>query len=324
MSRILVTGATGFVGRAVIAALRRDGHTLSGTTRQADLVQGPEGIPLYKIAGLGHNMEWAPVVAGANIVVHLAARVHVMEESAGKPRMRQEAGNLAAHMAVNADGTRRLAEAAAEAGVRRFLFVSTVKVMGEETISMPFTESDGPAPEDAYGVSKLKGEAALTEVAARTGMKITVLRPPSVYGPQVAGNFLRILKLCDSRVPLPIASIRNARSLISVANLSSAVAVAAVHPAAAGEIFLVSDGEDVSTPELFRRVAVALGCRARQFGVPVPIMEIAGALIGRGGLVRRLTRSLAIDGEKIRQKLGWTPVETLDQGLVRTAQWFRG
>jgi nucleoside-diphosphate-sugar epimerase len=323
MSRILITGATGFVGRAVIAALRRDGHILSGTTRQPDLGQGPKGIPLYRIGGLGHDMDWAPVVAGAEIVVHLAARVHVMKESAGRTKTNQEAGNLAAHMAVNADGTRRLAEAAAEAGVRRFLFMSTVKVMGEETVSMPFTESDGPAPEDAYGVSKLEGEAALTEVAARTGMEFTVLRPPLVYGPHVEGNFLRLLRLCDRRVPLPIASIRNARSLISVGNLSSAVAVAAVHPAAAGETFLVSDGEDVSTPELFRRVAGALGRRARQFSVPVPIMELTGALIGRSGMVKRLTRSLAIDGEKIRQKLGWAPEETLDQGFARTAQWFR-
>ncbi len=323
MSRILITGATGFVGRAVIAVLRRDGHTLSGTTRQPDLGQGPEGIPLYKIDGLGHDMDWAPVVAGADIVVHLAARVHVMRESAGRPQMSQEAGNLAAHMTVNADGTKRLAEAAAAAGVRRFLFMSTVKVMGEETDSMAFTESAGAAPEDAYGVSKLEGEAALTEVAARTGMEFTVLRPPLVSGPHVEGNFLRLLRLCDWRVPLPIASIVNTRSLISVGNLSSAVAVAAVHPAAAGETFLVSDGEDVSTPELFRRVAAALGRRARQFSVPVPIMEIAGALIGRNDMVKRLTRSLTIDSEKIHRRLGWAPGETLDEGLARTAQWFR-
>ena len=320
MSRILITGATGFVGRAVIAALRRDGHTLSGTTRQADLGQGPEGIPLYRIGELGPDLDWSQAVAGAEIVVHLAARVHVMKERASKA-----AGiPLLAHSTANAEGTRRLAEAAAEAGVRRLVFMSTVKVIGEETKSTPFTETDIPAPGDAYGVSKLKAEQALAGIAAETGLETTVLRPPLVYGPYVKGNFLSLLKLCARGVPLPIAAIDNARSLISVRNLASAVAAAALHPEAAGETFLVSDGDDLSTPELFRRSAAALGRPARQFSVPALLLEFLGAAAGRGGMVRRLTRSLAVDSGKIRNLLGWSPEETLDQGLARAAEWFQG
>jgi nucleoside-diphosphate-sugar epimerase len=319
MSRILITGATGFIGRAVTAALRRDGHTLSGTTRQPDLGQGPDGIPLYRIPGLGPDTDFSQVVAGAEVVVHLAARVHVMKESASKA----DSDHLVAHRAANTEGTRRLAIAAAEAGVRRFILMSTVKVMGEETASAPYTENDTPAPEDAYAISKLEAELALADIAAETGMELVALRPPLVYGPNVKGNFLSLLKLCNRGLPLPLASINNARSFVSVGNLASAVAVAAVHPGAAGETFLVSDGEDLSTPELFRRSAAALGRRARLVGFPVPLLEMTGSILGRGDAVRRLTRSLAVDSGKIHRLLGWTPVETLDQGLAKTAEWFR-
>ena len=316
MSRILITGATGFVGRAVVAALRRDGHTLSGTTRQPDLGQGPEGIPLYHITGLGPDMDWTQVVAGAEIVVHLAARVHEMKES--------QADALALHRTINTEGTKRLAIAAAEAGARRFVFMSTVKVMGEETRSAPFTESDAPAPEDAYGISKLEAEQALAGITAGTGMELVALRPPLVYGPNVKGNFLSLLNLCNRGFPLPLASINNTRSFVSAGNLASAVAVAAVHPGAAGETFFVSDGEDLSTPELFRRSAAALGLKARLIGFPVPLLEMTGSILGRGDAARRLTRSLAVDSGKIRRQLGWQPEESLDQGLARTAAWYRG
>lgn len=319
MSRILITGATGFVGRAVIAALRRDGHTLSGTTRQPDLGQGPGGIPLYRIGEMGPDLDISQAVAGAEIVVHLAARVHVMNERASKA----SGIHLMAHLTTNAEGTMRLAEAAAKAGARRLVFMSTAKVMGEETTSRPFIEADTPAPEDAYAVSKFEAEQVLAEIAAETGMEITVLRPPLVYGPHVKGNFLSLLKFSQRAWPLPIAAIRNGRSLISVGNLASAVAAAAVHPNAAGETFLLSDGEDVSTPELFRRTAAALGRRSRQFSVSVPLLEICGRALGRGDTVRRLTQSLTVDSGKIQRLLDWTPEETLDQGLARTAEWFR-
>jgi len=319
MSRILITGATGFVGRAVIAALRQGGHTLSGTTRQSDLGQGPEGIPLYRVGELGPKLDWSTAVAGAEVVVHLAARVHIMKERASKA----SGIHLMAHLATNAEGTMRLAEAAAKAGVRRFVFMSTAKVMGEETKSRPFIEADTPVPEDAYSVSKFEAEQVLAEIAAETGMEVTVLRPPLVYGPHVKGNFLSLLKLSQRALPLPIAAINNTRSLISVGNLASAVAVAAVHPNAAGETFLVSDGEDVSTPELFRRTAAALGQRSRQFSLPVPLLQLSGWALGRGDTVRRLTQSLELDSGKIGRLLDWTPKESLDQGLVRTAEWFR-
>ncbi|MBT3553138.1 MAG: NAD-dependent epimerase/dehydratase family protein [Rhodospirillaceae bacterium] len=319
MSRILITGATGFVGRAVIAALRRDGHTLSGTTRQPDLGQGPGGIPLYRIGELGPDLDWSAAVAGAEVVVHLAARVHMMKERASKA----SGIHLMAHLATNAEGTMRLAEAAAKAGARRLVFMSTAKVMGEETKSRPFVEADKPAPEDAYSVSKFEAEQVLAEIAAETGMEVTILRPPLVYGPYVKGNFLSLLKLSQRAWPLPIAAIQNARSLISVGNLASAVAAAATHPNAAGETFLLSDGEDVSTPELFRRTAAALGRSSRQIAIPVPLLALSGWALGRGDTIKRLTQSLQLDSGKIQRLLEWEPQETLDQGLASTAKWFR-
>jgi nucleoside-diphosphate-sugar epimerase len=316
MSRILITGATGFVGRALAAELRKAGHLLSGTTRQSNLGQGPGDIPLYRVGEMGPDTDWSTAVSGAEIVVHLAARVHVMKETSDQ--------SLALFRAANTDGTRRLAESAASAGVRRFIFLSTVKVMGEETTVVPFKESDAAMPSDAYAISKWDAEQVLTDISAKAGMEAIILRPPLVYGPHVRGNFLSLLKICARGFPLPLASINNIRSLISVANLASAVAVAAVHPGAAGETFFLSDGEDVSTPELFRRTAAALGRRGRLFGFPVPLLESAASVLGRGDMVKRLTRSLTVDSGKVRRVLGWQPEETLDQGLACTAKWFRG
>ena len=314
MSRILITGATGFVGRAVIRALRAEGHTLSGTTRQPDLGQGPEGVPLYRVADFADEADWGRVVAGADIVVHLAARAHETTEHG--------TGALALYRAVNRDGSRRLGEAAAAAGVKRFIFMSSVKAMGEET-TRPLRETDPPRPEDAYGISKWEAEQALAEVAARTGLALVILRPPLVYGPYARGNLLSLIQAVDRGWPLPLGGIDNLRSLVSSANLAAAVALVVTHPYAADSTFFVSDGEDVSTPELVRRLAWALGRAARLISLPGPAISMARRLPVLGTKVRRLTGSLQVDSSLIRERLGWSPPQTLDQGIAEIAAWYR-
>ena len=312
MSRVLITGATGFVARAVIAALRAEGHTLSGTTRQPGIGQGPDRIPLYHVPAFDGDL--AHIVAGADVVVHLAARTHHMNERG------LDAIDL--YRAINRDGTRHLAEAAAAAGVKRFVFMSSVKAVGEESFGRPFDETTPPVPEDAYGLSKLEGERALAEVAARTGLEAVILRLPLVYGPGVRGNLAALLKLCDRGLPLPLGGIRNRRSFVSVANLASAVALTLRHPAPAG-IYFVSDGEDISTSELVATITRALGKRPLLLPVPAALFSFAGSLPKIGGAVRRLTGSLQVDSRLIRESLGWRPVQSLAAGLDEMAQAWK-
>lgn len=251
---------------------------------------------------------------GVNVVVHLAARTHVLRDKRGNA--------IAAYRRVNVDGTRRLAEAAAEAGARRFVFLSSIKVNGEKTKSKPFDESDIPRPEDAYGITKLEAERALVRAAAGTGMSVTILRPPLVYGAGVKGNFLALLKMLRKGVPLPLASIDNRRSFIYLGNLVSAIMACVSSDRAADRTFLVSDGEDLSTPDLIRRLALALGVSHRLYPFPMAGLRFAGALLGRRDQIARLVDSLQVDSARIREELGWTPPVSVAQGLLETAQWF--
>lgn len=314
MSRILITGPSGFVGHAVVRALRAEGHTLSGTTRAPDRSQGPDGIPLYRIADFADEVDWSRIVAGADVVVHLAARAHQTRE--------QGTAALALYRAVNRDGSRRLAEAAAAAGVKRFVFMSSVKAAGERS-NAPLTEDDPLHPEDAYGISKQEAEQSLAEVAARTGLDLVVLRPPLVYGPYARGNLLTLMRAIDRGWPLPLGGIDNRRSLVSAANLASAVSLVAQHPYAAGSTFYVSDGQDLSTPELIRRLAAALGRPARLIPLPPSVLNAATRLPGIGAKATRLVASLQVDSQRIRERLGWRPVQRLDDGLAEMAAWFR-
>ena len=314
MSRILITGATGFVGAAVIRALRAGGHTLSGTTRQADRPQGPDGVPLYRVPDFAGPVDWGRFVAGADVVVHLAARAHMTREEGTQA--------IDLYRATNRDGSRRLAEAAAAAGVKRFVFMSSIKAAGEETFDAPLRETDRCAPQDAYGISKWEAEQALAETAARTGLELVILRPPLVYGPNVRGNLAALLKACAHGWPLPLGGITNRRSLISTTNLASAVAVSVADARAAGQTFFVSDGEDISTPELVRRLAHAMGRAPRLWSVPSPLLSLAKRLPGIGPKVRRLTGSLQVDSRAIREALDWAPPLSLDAGLAETAAWY--
>lgn len=305
----LVTGAGGFIGSALVKAL--DGHpvrralrTPSATAQADDFVCGD----------IGPDTDWQPALRDVDCVVHLAARTHVLRENTADP--------LAAYRSVNVDGTRRLAEQAAAAGVRRFVFLSSIKVNGESTSSRPFSTDDTPAPEDAYGISKLEAENALREIADRSGMEWVILRPPLVYGPGVKGNFLRLLNAVAKGVPLPLASIDNRRSLVYVGNLVDAIITCIHAPAAAGRTFLVSDGENLSTPELVRRLAAAMERNPVLLPFPPALLRFGASLIGRHEAAMRLTGSLTIDDSALRRRLGWTPRFTLDQGFKETVQWY--
>ncbi len=315
MTRILVTGATGFVGRALCPVFVAAGHEVLASSRNPEAAKDMDGVEPVLAPELGPDAEWRPALAGVEVVAHLASRVHVTEERSADP--------LAAYRRVNSEGTRRLAEEAAQAGVRRLVFLSTVKVNGESSGEMPFREDDTPAPRDAYGQTKWEAEEALFEVAERSGMEAVVLRPPLVYGGGVKGNFLSLLKLCMRAPPLPLGGIDNRRSMIHAGNLADAVTLCLASPGAAGQTFLVRDGDDVSTTELVRHLAAALGRPARLFWAPPGLLRLAGAAIGKSAAIGRLLDTLSVDDRKIRGELGWTPPLTMVKGLAETAAWFK-
>jgi nucleoside-diphosphate-sugar epimerase len=307
---ILVTGATGFVGRAVTARL---GSTPMARVRGAlraparPLVSGVE--PLI-VDDLSPTADWTAALRGVDVVVHTAARVHVMHDDASDP--------LAEFRRVNVGGTTQLARQAAAAGVRRFIFISSIKVNGEETRpGLAYTADDAPAPVDPYGTSKHEAEEALRELSRRTGMEVVIIRPVLVYGPGVKGNFRSVVRWVDRGVPLPLGAVDNRRSLVAIDNLVDLIATCTKHPAAANQSFLVSDGEDLSTTDLLRRTAAALGKPSRLVPVPVRVLQAAARVLGKQSVAQRLFGSLQVDIAKTRQLLSWTPPIAVDEGLRR-------
>ena len=314
MLNMLVTGATGFVGRPLCSKLLAKARQVRGTVWLDDsAVSLPAGVDTIPISSIGPDTDWSEALVGIDTVVHLAARVHVMDETAEEP--------LAAYRRVNVAGTERLARMAAANGVKRLVFLSSVKVHGEET-SARYTEEDHPAPLDPYGVSKREAEDILGKIAAETSLEVVIIRPPLVYGPGVKANFYRLMSIVERGLPLPLASINNARSLIYLGNLIDAIVTCATHPLAAGQTFLVGDGEDVSTPELIRRLATALGHPARLLPFPPALMRLAGRMVGKSAAVDRLLGSLTVDSGKIRRELNWSPPYTMAEGLGETAEWY--
>lgn len=312
---VLVTGATGFVGRFLCSRLLEEGWQVRGTLLAGEhpsaLVAGVDPVV---VGLLGDTTHWAHALKGIDTVIHLAARVHVMDDPSADP--------LTEFRLVNTLGTRQLAREAVKAEVKRLVFISSIKVNGEET-DLPYTEASPVMPTDPYGISKCEAEQALLQVATESGLEVVVVRPTLVYGPGVKANFFSMMKAVRHGFPLPFASISNNRSLIYVGNLVDALMTCAKHPAAAGQTFLVSDGEDVSTPQLIARVATALGVKNRLLPFPTGLMRLAGKLTGKGAAVNRLTGSLIVDSSKIRNMLGWRPPFTLQEGLRITAEWFR-
>ncbi|MDB5866693.1 MAG: NAD-dependent dehydratase [Betaproteobacteria bacterium] len=311
--KILVTGANGFVGRALCAELARRGHEVVAAVRDARHAAGLPGRTV-EVGTLRPDTDWSAALEGVDVVVHLAARVHVMKENASDP--------LAAFRALNVAATQRLADAAAAARVKRFVYVSSIKVNGESTHELPFTEADRADPQDPYGLSKWEAEQALWMIARAGSLELTIVRPPLVYGPGVGGNFLRLMHWVQRGIPLPLGSIKNRRSMIYNDNLASALVACATHPAAAGHTFLVSDGMELSTPDLIRRLGEGMGVPARLLPVPAGLLTMGATLARKAAEVDRLTGSLVIDGSGIRTVLGWSPPFSVDEGLKATARWF--
>lgn len=307
---VLVTGANGFIGQALCDILAASGRRVRKAVRRAI----PGLSDAVAVGDIGPDTDWRTALEGVNSVVHLAARTHVLRETATDP--------LAEYRKTNVSGTERLARSAAACGVRRFVFLSSVKVNGERTTARPYGEGDTPLPEDAYGISKWEAEQALFRIAAGTGLEGVVLRPPLVYGPGVKGNFLRLMNLVACGVPLPLGAVANRRSLISTGNLAGAIIQALDAPQAAGRTYLVSDGEDVSTPDLVRGLARALGVKPRLLSFPLAALGLAATLAGKRAELARLTGSLQVDSSRIRSELGWRPSFALAQGLDQTARWY--
>ena len=327
--KVLVTGASGFVGRYMCEEMLRQGWQVRGAVRSS--AQLPDGAEVVAVGNIDGDTGWMNALRGVDAVIHLAARVHVMKDTAVDP--------LAEFIRVNLYGTSNLAQQAARAGVRRLVYVSSVKVNGERTAPISplspnpspiegegknvFFESDEPNPHDPYAISKWRAEQDLLRIAQESGLEIVIVRPPLVYGPGVKGNFISLMAAIDKGVPLPLAGANNLRSLVYVENLVDALIVCATHPGAAGKIYLVSDGEDISTPDLLRRLGTALGRPARLFHCTPALLKLAGQLTGKSDQVERLLSSLQVDSGKIRRDLNWAPPYSLQQGLQVTAEWYR-
>jgi nucleoside-diphosphate-sugar epimerase len=281
---------------------------------RATPVELPAAVERIAIGDIGPETDWTRAVDGVGAVVHLAARVHMTGEDASTA--------LPLFRAVNAAGSLALARAARDAGVRRLVLLSTTTVYGDRSHGRPFDESSPTAPATPYAQSKLEAEQLVAQALAGSSTALVVLRPPLVYGPGARGNFARLLSLVQRRVPLPLASIRNRRSLVFVDNLVDAIVRALDHPAAAGRTYIVSDGEDVSTPDLIRRVAAALSRPPRLFAFPPGLLRLASALLGRGDEISRLLDDMAVDSSRIGAELGWRPPFSLHQGLAQTAMWY--
>jgi nucleoside-diphosphate-sugar epimerase len=317
--RIFITGATGFIGSALSHGLLEAGHPVRGVIRPST------GVPQWATLESA-NLEWVVLhdrsteretneaLQGVQIVVHLAARVHVMVDDAFNP--------LQEFRRMNVDWTERLARAAASQGVHRFVYLSSIKVNGEQTV-VPFSEQDPPKPRDPYGGSKWEAEQALARVSTQTGMETVVVRSPLVYGPGVRGNFLQLLNILRQGIPLPLAGIRNQRSLVYLGNLVDALTRCIHDPRAAGRTYLVSDGEDLSTPELVRRLSVAMGSSVCLWSCPTSFLYWMGQVVGKREMIDRLVGSLQVNSSKIQTELDWHPPFTVDAGLSETAVWFR-
>lgn len=309
--RVLVTGATGFVGTVLCDLLRESPYRVRAALRSS--LRIPASVTESTIVGeIGSFTSWADSLRGIDLVVHLAARAHVLRDSLDNSKL---------YFETNSCGTERLAESAAAAGVRRFIYVSSVKVNGEGDRA-PYTSESMPNPQDVYGESKWRAEKSLINISARTGMEAVIIRPPLVYGPGVRGNFLRLMSWAQKGAPIPLGAVRNSRSLVSVWNLCDLLLRALESPVAPGRVWMVSDGEDISTPQLAALLCTAMNKPVRLWPVPVAALKWGGVLMRRQMEIARLCESLTIDMTGTCRDLRWSPPLTLLQGIERTAQWY--
>jgi nucleoside-diphosphate-sugar epimerase len=313
--RILVTGASGFIGRAIVSRCARTAEHRVRCAVRRPCPALPAGVELVTVGDLGPDTDWGEAVRDVDVIVHAAGRGQVMRDRAVDP--------LVEYRHSNALGTLNLARQAAVAGARRLIFISSIKVNGEETrAGRPFTADDPPAPTEAYGISKHEAEIALRKIANETRLSVVIIRPVLVYGPGVKGNFAAILRALHRGVPLPLGAIHNQRSLVGLGNLVDLVATCLDHPAASNQTLLVSDREDLSTTELAIRAAAALGRPARLIPIPMQVLRFGARILGRTESARRLCGSLQVDIGKTQSLLGWRPAVTVDEQLRQTAQYF--
>ena len=312
MGSILVTGAGGFVGKALCDLLVDNGMSVRAVLRSTAVEDSV--IDCISIGDIDGNTDWSSALEDIDCVVHLAARVHVMNEESSDP--------LEAFRRVNTAGSEKLARDAAKAGVRRLIYLSTIKVNGEQTYDIPFNEKVELAPIDPYGLSKWEAENSLRKVSAETGMEVVIIRPPLVYGPGVKGNFLTLLKLISKGVPLPLASVKNKRSLVALSNLVDLIRECIVKPCAAGEAFLVSDDDDLSTAELIKVIAQSMGKSSRLVPVPLSLLSCGAAVIGKKAIAARLLGSLQVDTSNTKRVLGWKPPYSVEYEIVRVVSWY--
>ena len=313
MQKVLVTGATGFIGKAVCRRLLGESIQVRAFVRGRSS-ELPVGVQAYSLGSIAQEADWAEVLDGVDVVVHLAARVHVMDEKSTDP--------ISAFRLVNVEGTKQLARIAVEKGVKRIVFVSSIKAVGEET-DVPYSEESIPQPIDPYGISKLEAEEALQGIARYTGLEVVILRPPLVYGPNVKANFFYLMKLVDRGVPLPFLNIKNRRSLIYLGNLVDAIVAVLNNPKASGQVYFVSDGRDVSTPELVQNVANAFEKTAHLIPFPIVMIRLFGRIFKKESSVERLLGSLVVANRKIQSELGWKAPYSMQEGLRDTVQWYR-
>lgn len=308
MTKVLITGATGFVGTNVVLHLDKNkNHALVAAVRRPC----SNARHKYFIVGdLSDSVDWTDALSGVDVVIHTAARAHIMQDEMAEP--------LSEYRRVNVKGTLGLARQAAVKGVKRFIFISSIKVNGEETLwGRSYFANDPPAPKDAYGLSKLEAEQCLTQLATETGMEVVIIRPPLVYGPGVKGNFLSMIKLVEKGILLPLGSVHNKRSLVGIDNLVDLIIRCIDHPAAANQILLAGDGKDLSTVELLRGVGEAMGKPARLIPVPAGMLRLGATLLGKKAMAQRLLGSLQVDISKTCELLDWKPPYTVEEGLKR-------
>ena len=309
-SSILLTGPTGFVGQRLCEVATEAGWSVCRAVRRVHGIQNE-----VVVGDLGDKTDWSEALRNIDVVIHLAARVHVMDDSAADP--------LTEFRKVNTEGALKLARQSADAGVKRFIFLSSIKVNGEMTVpGQPFQTNDNYIPTDPYGLSKYEAEQGLLAIAKQTGMEVVIIRPPLVYGPGVKANFSSMMKWINKSVPLPFGAIHNQRSFVALGNLVDFIIHCIDHPKAANEVFLISDGEDVSTTQLLQKVAKAFAKKPMLIPVPVCLMTFVAKLVGKGDVANRLFCSLQVDSSKARDLLGWKPIITMDEQLKKAAEAY--
>lgn len=310
---ILVTGSSGFVGQQLIKTVLKSGHVVKGVGRNSTQVSSSPNYHHHVIDDFSATLDWQKALQGVNVIIHTIARVHIMDETVINP--------IDAYRACNVDATLNLAKQAAANGTKRFIFISSIKVNGESTEQgVPFTENDRFIPSDPYGLSKYEAEQALLELGKQTGMEIVIIRPPLIYGPGVKANFAKMMKWVKKGIPLPFGAVNNLRSLVALDNLIDFVDLCVTHPKAANEIFLISDGEDISTTALLNKVARAYNKKATLLPIPTSLMTFVANLLGKSAITDRLFGSLQVDNSKARDLLGWVPVISMDDQLVKIVE----